>query len=322
MNPLHIISLGAGVQSSTMALMAAAGEIAPMPHCAIFADTQAEPASVYKWLDWLETQLPFPVHRVTAGSLTETALAMKTTADGRRFSKTDIPFFTRNEDGQLGKITNRGCTRDFKLLPLRQRQRHEIGAKAWKEWRLKHADDLAAVRDYEKEMKQWRKNEKAGIHRPAPSFPRCYWARMQADALVVSWIGISLDEVIRMKDSRDPWARSSWPLVESRLSRNNCLLWMERRGFPVPPRSACVYCPFHNNHEWRRLKHEEPAEFSRAVEFERALRATKAESDNFATTPFLHRDMLPLDEVDLSTDNQRGQELFQFANECEGMCGV
>jgi hypothetical protein len=40
---LHVISLGAGVQSTTMALMAAHGEITPMPDCAIFADTGAEP---------------------------------------------------------------------------------------------------------------------------------------------------------------------------------------------------------------------------------------------------------------------------------------
>ena len=65
----NIISLGAGVQSSTMALMAAQGEIKPMPDAAIFVDTQWEPAYVYKWLDWLETQLPFPVHRPTAGDL-------------------------------------------------------------------------------------------------------------------------------------------------------------------------------------------------------------------------------------------------------------
>jgi len=67
--PFNVISLGAGVQSSTIALMAAHGEIAPMPDAAIFADTQAEPVSVYRWLDWLETQLQFPVHRVTAGNL-------------------------------------------------------------------------------------------------------------------------------------------------------------------------------------------------------------------------------------------------------------
>lgn len=36
---LRALSLGAGVQSTTMALMAAHGEIGPMPDCAIFADT-------------------------------------------------------------------------------------------------------------------------------------------------------------------------------------------------------------------------------------------------------------------------------------------
>jgi 3'-phosphoadenosine 5'-phosphosulfate sulfotransferase (PAPS reductase)/FAD synthetase len=71
---LNILSLGAGVQSSTMALMAAHGEL-PMPDCAIFADTQWEPKAIYKHLDWLEKQLPFPVHRVTAGSLRDGAIS-------------------------------------------------------------------------------------------------------------------------------------------------------------------------------------------------------------------------------------------------------
>jgi len=52
----NVLSLGAGVQSSTLALMAAKGEVTPMPDFAIFADTQSEPESVYKWLDWLEKQ--------------------------------------------------------------------------------------------------------------------------------------------------------------------------------------------------------------------------------------------------------------------------
>ena len=66
---LNVLSLGAGVQSTVMALMAGGGEIKPMPDCAIFADTQFEPQGVYEHLDWLETQLPFPVHRVTEGNL-------------------------------------------------------------------------------------------------------------------------------------------------------------------------------------------------------------------------------------------------------------
>ena len=82
MNPLieppktkyNFLSLGAGVQSSTIALMAAHGEITPMPDAAIFADTKAEPASVYKWLDWLQVKLPFPVYRVSRGDMTKDSL--------------------------------------------------------------------------------------------------------------------------------------------------------------------------------------------------------------------------------------------------------
>lgn len=108
------------------------------------------------------------------------------------------------------------------------------------------------------------------------------------------------------------------------MTRHDCLRWMERRGYPRPPRSACVFCPYHNNHEWRRLKNEEPEEFARAVEFERTLQAVKDASDNFASVPFLHRTLVPLSEVDLSTDDERGQGLLNlnFGNECFGMCGV
>jgi len=53
--PLQVLSLGAGVQSSAMLLMACHGEITPRPDVAIFSDTHAEPDAVYKWLDWLES---------------------------------------------------------------------------------------------------------------------------------------------------------------------------------------------------------------------------------------------------------------------------
>ena len=68
---LRVLSLGAGVQSTTLALMAAHGEIGPMPDCAIFADTGWEPKAVYEHLAWLRSPnvLPFPVHIVTAGNI-------------------------------------------------------------------------------------------------------------------------------------------------------------------------------------------------------------------------------------------------------------
>lgn len=59
-----VLSLGAGVQSSCLALMAANGKLGQMPIAAVFADTGDEPKTVYKWLEYLGTQLPFPVYRV------------------------------------------------------------------------------------------------------------------------------------------------------------------------------------------------------------------------------------------------------------------
>ncbi len=52
---LRVLSLGAGVQSTTLALMAAHGVVGPMPDCAIFADTGWEPKAVYDHLAWLRS---------------------------------------------------------------------------------------------------------------------------------------------------------------------------------------------------------------------------------------------------------------------------
>ena len=272
--PIHIISLGAGVQSSTMALMAAKGEITPMPVAAIFADTQDEPKSVYDWLDWLEKQLPFPVHRVTRGSLSQQALKMRTTKDGRSFTVTSIPYFTLSKDNQIGKIPHRTCTADYKIAPI-----------------MKEARRLAKIK------------------------------RGQKTVGAIQWIGISLDEIYRMKPSREKWCDSRWPLIEKEMKRHDCLAWMEKNGFPKPPRSACVYCPYHSDAEWRRLKTDEPLAFERAVAFERAASIMKGLTDNFHSKLFLHKSCKPLDEVDFSTEEERGQ-MSMFNEECHGMCGV
>ena len=93
---LRVLSLGAGVQSTTMALMAAHGEFEHMPDCAIFADTQSEPKAVYDHLNWLmsDNVLPFPVHIVTQGSLRDTVVRE---ANAGRF--VSAPFFTSGDAG-------------------------------------------------------------------------------------------------------------------------------------------------------------------------------------------------------------------------------
>lgn len=124
---LNIISLGAGVQSSTMALMAAHGEITPMPDCAIFADTQAEPKSVYEWLDWLETKLPFRVYRVSAGDLAADELRIRRSRkSGLLYLDNSIPAFVLKPDGSKG-LLGRKCTADYKIIPLQRKVRELTG---------------------------------------------------------------------------------------------------------------------------------------------------------------------------------------------------
>ena len=98
---LTVLSLGAGVQSTTMALMAAHGEINSMPDCAIFADTGWGPRAVYDHLAWLRSPnvLPFEVHVVRNGNLRESTLARRNTTGGR-FSA--VPWYINNPDGSHG----------------------------------------------------------------------------------------------------------------------------------------------------------------------------------------------------------------------------
>lgn len=255
---MRVLSLGAGVQSSTLALMCAAGEI-EAPEIAIFADTQDEPLAVYEWLDWLERQLPFPIRRVSRGRLSETALQVRTSAAGNRYLKPMIPVYIDNA-GKRGMVA-RHCTKDFKIDPIQGAIRHE---------------------------------------------------RKGRD--VIQYLGISFDELERMKPSRVPYIKNEYPLVERRLTRQHCLDWMQSKGFPEPPRSACVYCPFHSDAEWRRL---EPYEMQEAVQFEKRYQEAFAKSD-MDGIPYLHRDRKPLSEVELSDDSKQRD----FINECEGMCGV
>jgi hypothetical protein len=267
---LRVLSLGAGVQSTTLALMASRGDVGPMPDCAIFADTGAEPAAVYRHLDWLERELPFPVHRVSAGNLRDEivgAMAGSNRMDARP------PFFTAS-----GGLLRRQCTQDFKIVPIIRKVRELIG--------------LA-------------KGQRA------PRVP-----------VVEQWIGISMDEAIRMKPSRLPFIRHRWPLIEKEMHRRHCLAWCEERQYPKPAKSACTFCPYTSNDRWRELRDHDPEAFADAVAIDRIIRPgvpgpKRPKGDGW----FVHRDLVPLDQVDLSTDAERGQADL-FNDECEGMCGV
>ena len=99
MKRLSVISLGGGVQSSVMALIASEGAFCPMPDCAIFADTHWEPPSIYAHLDWLAGQLRFPLYVVDNGrSLREGVKALTNHSGNRNF--VDLPVYLKGRNGQ------------------------------------------------------------------------------------------------------------------------------------------------------------------------------------------------------------------------------
>ena len=249
-----------------MALLAAHGEITPMPDCAIFADTQWEPKAVYEHLAWLMSPnvLPFPVHKVSAGDLRQDIMSRSNTTGGRFAA---VPWHMRmpNGDDAMGR---RQCTKEYKLTPIRRKVRELLGGKT----------------------------PKGGA---------------------TVWVGISTDEIMRVKPSRVGYMVNRWPLIEKKVDRNDCLRWLERNGYPLAPKSSCIGCPFHNNQQWRDLRDKSPAEWQDAIEVDAAIR----NQPGFRGTQFMHRKLVPLAEVDLSTAEDRGQ-LNMFNNECEGMCGV
>ena len=126
--PLKILSLGAGVQSSTVLLMSCRG-VLPKLDAAIFADTRWEPKAVYEWLTVLQREAQaagIPIYRVSAGNLRDDALRSRirkdeydALPDGRWAS---MPLYTNGGGGQI----KRQCTSEYKIEPIRKQIAHLV----------------------------------------------------------------------------------------------------------------------------------------------------------------------------------------------------
>jgi len=252
---MKAISLGWGVQSFTLAAMAALGELEPVD-VAIHADTTHESKLTYefaaRWTPWLEEH---GVRVVTVANPT-----VRITTD-RAGGKIWIPAFT-DTPSAAGGMLRRQCTHRWKVQPLRR----------------------------------WLQANRNG-------------------AQVEQWLGISLDEFQRMKDSDVKYCVNRWPLIERRMTRLDCVTWLDRHGIEIPPKSACTFCPFHSTAEWRRIK-QTPEDWQEAITVDEAIRKVRPPYDLY-----LHPSRIPLVDVDLRSEADRGQ-LSLWDAECDGVCGV
>lgn len=280
-NKIDVISLGAGVQSSTLLMMADRGEIkidgeVIIPKVAIVADTGNEPKKVYEWIEFLETQVKnIKIIKAKKGDLVLDIV--NGVEKGTRVPS--VPFFTKLKspvlkDGESfgyeikkGKLM-RHCTMDYKIAVIRREIRKQFG--------------------YTKHSKI-----------PTKS--------------IRLWMGISTDEILRAKESQVGYIKNVFPLLDMEMSRTDCLKWFENNNLPLPPKSACIICPFHSNKHWRDMKENDSESWEMAVEFDKKIRRLP----NVDSDVFLHRQCVPLDEAFLGVE-----QISMFDEECEGMCGL
>ena len=276
----NILNLGAGVQSTALYLMFLNGEIEVPLDYAIFADTQEEPEHVYKHLAWLKSLGGPPILTDTAGKLGDDLIVGKNSSGGRFAS---IPAFTSATPGQTGGMLRRQCTSEYKIDVCERIIRRQI----------------------------------VGLE------PR---QRMPRDVRVVQYFGLSYDEQRRVSKVKNrfvghPWAEGRFPLFDLEMSRGDCVAYLKKQQIPHEvPRSACVFCPYRSNAEWRHLRDNDPTGWARAVEVDEALRRPGTVANrNLEQSIYLHRSCLPLVRVDLGEKDVSGGVA---GGECEGMCGL
>lgn len=119
----------------------------------------------------------------------------------------------------------------------------------------------------------------------------------------VTWLGMSADEIDRIKPSDVQWQEYQWPLANYpltmgygiQMNRVECRQLILNYGWPDPPKSCCWDCPHRRNPQWQRLKQFYPQDFAKAVVRDKELR----EHDPLHAV-YLHESRKPLDEVDFT----------------------
>ena len=144
----------------------------------------------------------------------------------------------------------------------------------------------------------------------------------RTDSLVL-WMGISTDEVERLKPSDVDWIEHHWPLCgmpvsahyDVSFSRAQCYLLIEQAGWPAPPKSACWMCPNRTMKQWHEMKVLQPADFAQAVVLERSISAENMKT--YGVPLYLTKTHTPLDQIDFSAASLNDE----FESACDtGFC--
>ncbi len=298
---LVILHNGGGVQSGTLIEMIHDGLI-ERPDAIVQADTGDEPVYIYR--QWerdkaLMHEIGIPYLVVNNGNMHNDLYG------GKRFAA--MPLFTVRQNGNRGgkrQPVKRGQLTAFDLDEFEVDVPLEIvgfGATA----KIEHKGKLKrqCTSEYkivpiEREIRVMLLEMGLAKERRDGSIRICN------DVLVESWLGYTTDEIERIKDSALHWQYFRYPLVEMRMTKNDCKKWLAENNKPPRLSSFCKKCPLIGHPQMRELRDNDPDGWEKGrLQFDDDLR--NGELRISATSKgevFLHPSMIPLRDVNIDDD--------------------
>lgn len=232
---MKILSFGAGMQSTALALMAcenAMNDPAPYPQvpvydAVIFCDLGLEPL-------WVHAQLEFTRKACEAAGIffkvLDTPLYqdfMENFGERRTIS---IPWWTLREDGHKSKMP-RYCTLDYKVEAISKYVRWELLG--------------------------YRKGQKL-----RPEDVKAHEMHM----------GFGFEEKHRCKENPNRMFVNKYPLVDMQLVRADNYKYILEHWSLDTKASACAFCPFHRNYFFQYIRDHEPSTYSAVLDVDHLLR--------------------------------------------------
>lgn len=276
---ISYISLGGGVQSGTLVEMAVNGDI-DKPDMVIFADTGDEPQYVYDYVEYLRVRSEEAGMEFYTVSSRNLAddIMSGETHGGSRF----IPIPVFGVKNGKKSIMRRQCTNHYKIKPIEKLCREVLLARGF------------ATR---------------------ASDGRIFVKRSVAAEVL---IGISIDEYQRMKTSRTTFVRNKYPLVEKRMSRDDCISYLGERDLPIPGKSSCRFCPYHGLDYFAKMKQSHPDDFDYVVDIDRSLRDERKDRFSADGDFYLSSKYIPLEDAVANYERSGGAEDGNDGEFCEG----
>lgn len=256
-----IISLGVGLQSTTLYYMSSMG-IIPRADMSIFADTGSEKSRTLGYWNflnqWQKENNGIPLYKANYLNI-ETDLYLLKEADKGLY----IPAFTRGADGKVGML-KRQCSYEYKIEQVNKKYRELLGIG---NKRFPITEIYIGISFDERDRMQVPR-EKWKIH----IYPFCGY-KVFPDG----------------HNERIP------SLIKTRSQLKN---WLIENKFPVPQKSSCKFCPFQSDENWNYLKETCPTDFEEACKIDDMIRN---KSKMGAKAPiFVHSSLQPLRNIEFN----------------------